>query len=161
MFNVGDFLVFRRDVCEVLELKAKKYNNVDYYALTPINDKSLKIQVPVNSDKIRPLITKNKVEEIISKISEIKALNINDKLLESEYRNLLSSGKHEDLIQIIKTTYLRNKERLDNNKKIADRDDSFFKLAEKYLYTEFSVILDMSCEEAKKYVTDRTTELDN
>ena len=28
------------------------------------------------------------------------------------------SGRHEDLIKIIKTTYLRNKERLDNKKKI-------------------------------------------
>ena len=33
---------------------------------------------------------------------------------------MLSNATHEDLIKIIKTTYLRNKERTDNKKKISE-----------------------------------------
>ena len=34
-----------------------------------------------------------------------------------------------------------NKERLDNKRKIGEKDDMYFKLAEKYLYSEFSFVL--------------------
>ena len=41
----------------------------------------------------------------------------------------MQNGTHEDLIKIIKTTYLRNKERLDNNKKTTDKDNYYFNQA--------------------------------
>ena len=56
------------------------------------------------------------------------------------------------MIKIIKTTYLRNKERLDNNKKISDIDDKYFNMAEKYLYKEFAIVLNMTYEDTKNYV---------
>ena len=67
--------------------------------------------------------------------------------------------RYEDLIKIIKTTYLRNKERIDNNKKIGGTDDEYFKQAEKYLYNEFSVALNMSYDDTKKYVIDKVKEI--
>lgn len=57
------------------------------------------------------------VEEIIQSIPTIETIKSDSKILEQEYKLLIQSGTHEDLIKIIKTTYLRNKERLDNNKK--------------------------------------------
>lgn len=68
------------------------------------------------------------------------------------YINLMKTNKHEDLIKIIKTTYLRNKERLDTGKKIGDKDETFFKQAEKYLYNELSYALGLSYEECKNYI---------
>ena len=45
-----------------------------------------------------------------------------------------------------------NKERLDNNKKISDIDDKYFNMAEKYLYKEFAIVLNMTYEDTKNYV---------
>lgn len=70
----------------------------------------------------------------------------------------MQSGTHEDLIKIIKTTYLRNKERTENNKKIREIDDSYFKKAEKYLYNEFSIVLNKSFEETKEYIINKVLE---
>ena len=73
-------------------------------------------------------------------------------MIEYEYKKLINSGRHEDLIKIIKTTYLRNKKRLDSKKKISDKDQHYFLLAEKYLYNEFGTVLNLSYEDVKKYV---------
>ena len=80
-------------------------------------------------------------------------------MIENEYRILMNSGKHEDLISIIKTTYLRNKERLDNNKKTTDKDNYYFNQAELYLYNEFSVVLNLTYDETKQYIIDKLNNL--
>ena len=64
----------------------------------------------------------------------------------------MHSGTYEDLIKIIKTTYLRNEDRINNKKKISEIDNEYFNKAESYLYNEFSVVLNLSFSETKEYV---------
>lgn len=161
MYKINDKIVYKKDVCIIKDIKKNSFTNEDCYVLTPITDQSLTINIPT-SDKggnIRDLISKKEVEQIINSIPSIDIINNNDKLIEYEYKNLMSTGKHEDLIKIIKTTYLRNKERIDNKKKIGDKDNNYFKQAEKYLYTEFSIVLDLPYEDTKKYVINKVSEL--
>ena len=106
---------------------------------------------------IRPLVSKEEINKIISKIPMIPIIECNTKNIENEYKALLANNDHESLIKIIKTTYLRNKERIDNNKKIGDKDNEYFKKAEKYLYNEFGVVLNMNFDEVKKYIVDKIT----
>lgn len=73
-------------------------------------------------------------------------------MMENIYKTLMSSGTHKDLIKIIKTTYLRNEKRLNDNKKISEIDDSYFRTAEKFLYNEFSIVLNKTYDETKDYV---------
>lgn len=160
MFHVGEYLVYKRDVCKVEEIKEKYMKEMDYYVLTPIEDPTLTISIPFTNSQIRPLISKERVEEIIASIPSIEVINSEDRMIESEYRNLLNSEDHKDLIRIIKTTYLRNKERLENNKKIGETDHHYFEKAEKYLYDEFSIVLSLSFEEVKQYVVDKVVELE-
>lgn len=155
MYNVGDYVVYKRDVCIVKEINKKYYRNMDYYKLEPINDKSLKLDVPVNNKYIRNIITRERLDEIINNIPNIDVVSGNDKYIENDYKELMLSGNHEDLVKIIKTTYLRNKERLDNKKKVTDKDIRYFREAERYLYTEFSVVLNCSYDEARDYVINK------
>lgn len=163
MFKQGDYVVYKRDVCKIVEIKEKHFNNSDYYILVPITDNSLKIDVPTtnSSEYLRYLITKEEVDTIINHIPEITIIESNEKLIENEYRRLLNSGSHEDLIKIIKTTYLRNKQRLDSKKKIGDKDKYYFEKAEKYLYNEFSIVLNMNYEDTKNYVVERVNLINN
>lgn len=152
MYSLNDYIIYNKDVCKIIEIKEKFYNNSDYYVLNSISDLSLKIQVPTNSDKIRSIITKKELDNIIKSIPNIDVIKENDRLIENSYKTLMQSGTHEDLIKIIKTTYLRNKKRTDENKKISEIDDSYFRNAEKYLYNEFSIVLEKTFEETKEYV---------
>lgn len=160
--KVGDYVVYRKEVCKIKEIKEKYLNNQDYYRLVPVDDDSLHLDVPVNNEMyLRDLITKKQVEEIINKIPEIKSISLEDKMLEAEYKNLMNSNSLEDYIKIIKTTYQRNQERLENKKKISETDNHYFKLAEKYLYNEFSVVLNKTYEETKQYVIDKVMAINN
>lgn len=154
MYKVGDYIVYRRDVCKITGTKTNSITKMDYYLLTPIDDDSLKMEVPVDNrcGYLRDLISKEKVEEIIDKIPTIEAITCPDKMIEYEYKKLMNSGNHEDLVRIIKTTYLRNQKRIDAKKKISDKDHHYFMQAEKYLYNEFGTVLGISYEEAKQYV---------
>ena len=158
-FKVGDLLVYKKDVCIVNEIKIKYLRDMDYYILSPITDKSLKIQIPTNSNAIRELITKQKVKEIIRSIPNIEVIKLDSKNLENEYKQLMQNGTHEDLIKIIKTTYLRNKERIDNNKKTTDKDNYYFNQAESYLYSELSVVLNLTYDETKEYIISEVNKL--
>ena len=157
MFKVNDYLVYGKDVCLVKEIK--KLNDQDYYSLVPVNDDSLKITIPINSDKIRSLISKEEANKLIKEIPSIETINTEDKFLESEYKRLLTNGTHKDLITIIKTAYLRNKERLSKKKRIMDKDKEYLNDAEEILYNEFKIVLDLSYEDTKDYINKNVDKL--
>lgn len=152
MFKVGDYVVYKRDVCKISNKKL--FNDKEYYVMHPIDDETLTINVPVDNNLgyLRSILSKKDALELIAKISEISQLETMDRMIENQYKVLLQSGKLEDLICIIKTSYLRNDERKKNGKKIGEVDDSYFKLAEKILYNELSISLEMSYDDTKKYV---------
>lgn len=157
MFEVGDHVIYKRDVCKIKNLKEK--NGIDYFELVPIDDDSLKIEIPTTNESIKVLMTKEEVTDLINKIPSIDVVECNDKMIEFEYKNLISTGNKEDLIKIIKTTYLRNKERVENKKKISDKDNTYFEKAERILYNEISVVLGLDFDETRKYIIDKVTEM--
>ena len=158
------FKKYKKDVCKVKEIRKNKMNNSDYYILVPIEDKSLIIDVPVDNKfgYIKDIMTKEEANELINKIPSIELISVsNDKYIEKEYKNLIYSGTKEDLIKIIKTTYLRNDKRIKNNRKKSERDDKYFNLAEKYLYNELSISLNMSFDDTKKFIINKVSQLSN
>ncbi len=130
-------------------------NDLDYLELVPIADTTLKMEIPINSKAIRHLITKKEIEKIIGNMPTIEIIDAEEKQIEQEYKKLLNKGTNEDLIRIIKTTYLRNKARIEKKKKASDKDSHYFEEAEKALYQEFGTVLGLTVEETKKYVLDK------
>lgn len=162
MYKINDYVVYKKDVCKVKEIRSNKLNGNKYYILIPIDDESLIIEVPVENRMgyLRDLLSKEDADSLIDSISKIKPLdNIDDKYIEKTYKDLLYRGTHEDLIKIIKTTYLRNDERIKNNKKISEKDDNYFNQAERYLYNELSIVYNMNFEETKNYIIKRVQEV--
>lgn len=123
MFNINDYVVYKKEVCRVKEIKENGLDNSSYYVLVPITDESLKIEVPTANrlGYLRNLISKEEIDDIIKNIPNIRIIEENDRLIENEYKELLKKGTFEDLITIIKTTYLRNKAREDSKKKLSDK----------------------------------------
>ncbi len=149
MYKTNDYLVYQKDVCQVSNIEER--NNINYYILHPIKDKSLKITIPTSSDKIRDLITKEEITNLIKISKEIPLIDCEEKFIEIEYKRLLQEPTYENLIKIIKTAYMRNKHREEQNKKLAEKDTKYFNLAEEYLYNELSITLNLSYDETKKY----------
>ncbi len=158
MYKENEYVVYKKDVCRIKEIRTNKMNGKDYYILVPIDDESLVIDVPTDNRMgyLRNIISEDEAYQLINNIPNIQSLHdINDKYIERTYKDLLQQGMHEDLVRIIKTTYLRNDFRKKNNKKVSEIDNHYFKQAEKYLYNELAVSLNMSFEEVKKYIIDK------
>ena len=49
MYKENDYLVYKKDVCKVKEVRKNKMNGRDYYILIPMNDESLIIEAPVDN----------------------------------------------------------------------------------------------------------------
>ena len=140
-----DYIVYRKETCKIIGKEDR------YYKLVPINDTSIKYKVPVNSNLLKKVITKEEIDRLLLEIPEINIIDLGEKQIEQEYKELMKSGTHEDLVKIIKTSYLR----ILNNKRISEIDDEYFKRAEKYLYEEIGIVLNLSFEDTKKYIINK------
>lgn len=158
MHKINDYVVYKRDVCKVNDVTTSKYSGEEVYVLVPIDDNSLKIEVPINNYNIRSVIDRKTLDFIIKEIPSIDIIDLPDKQLELEYKRLFSTDKIEDLVKIIKTSYLNTKERTNKKRRARDKDIIYFNKAEKCLYNEFSVVLNKSFDETKDYVIGSITE---
>lgn len=144
-----DYIVYRKETCKIIGKED------GYYKLVPINDTSIKYKVPVNSNFLKKVITKEEIDRLLLEIPEINTIDLGEKQIEQEYKELMKSGTHEDLVKIIKTSYLRNQIRILNNKRISEIDDEYFRRAEKYLYEEIGIVLNLSFENTKEYIINK------
>lgn len=152
MFKVGEYLVYRKDVCKVKEIK--ETDNGLFYQLVPVDDETLKIEVPVeNKDNcLRKVISKTELDNLLKEMQTIETIDCNERMLEIEYKQLLSTGNKEDIIKVLKTAYLRIQDRIKNKKKIIEKDTNYLEKAEKLLFNEFMVVLNLTYEETKNYI---------
>lgn len=155
MYKKGEYVVYKHNVCKIKDIKENKLIGNTYYVMTPIDDDSLIINIPTENKMgfLRDIISTEDANKLIIQMPKINPIeDINEKNLEAKYKEMLNTGNYENLIKIIKTTYLRNENRINNKKKISEKDNTYFKLAEKYLYNELSISLNMSVEEVKNYI---------
>lgn len=155
MYKINDIVMYKKDVCRIKDIKTNSINGNEYYVMVPLTDESLIIDTPVENrlGYIKDLISLEEVNKLISEIPNLEPFeNLDDKNIEMYYKHAIYNGNHRDLIRVIKSSYIRNDNRLKNNKKISEKDDKYFKLAEKYLYTEFASVLNISFEEVKEYI---------
>lgn len=165
MFNVGDFVVYGRNICEIKDIAIYTFGTstaTEFYVLNPIDDCKTKINVPIEqkNSPMRGIIIKSEAEKLINDIPNIDVITAdNDKIIENKYKELFNSSDPRDWITIIKTTYMRNQDRITAGKKIGEKDDHYFKSAEKLLYGELSISLGKTYDETKLYVTSQVEAL--
>lgn len=163
MFQIGDYVVYKREVCKIKQIKEKFFYNNDYYILNPISDDSLVINVPVDNKLglLRSIISKSEALNLIELIPKIEINYSDDKMIENEYKKLLNSNKLEDIVKVIKMTYLRNDKRATQGKKLSEKDELYFKKAEDILYNELSISLGMTYEDVKDYIISKASKISN
>ena len=159
MFKVGDYVIHGSNgACKIEKIGPLSGMSVSgdkqYYTLTTCYTHST-IYSPVDSPKVlmRPVLTKDEAERLISEINDIEGLGeIEDKRRKQEYKDVFRTGKCTDLVRILKTIHERRKQRLAAGKKTTSSDEKYFKMAEDSLYGELAISLGMTRDEAKDYV---------
>ena len=147
MFKKNDFVINTNNgICKIQDIVAMNLSGTtkDYYLLIPVSEQTAKVYIPVDmaENRIRHVITKDEAWEIIKGIPDIESTWIeNEKEREKTYKDALSSRDPKRLIGIIKTLYLRKKERTEAGKKNTAVDERYFKLAENQLHSELAFAL--------------------
>lgn len=147
MFKKGNFVINTNNgICEIQDIVTMNMSGTakEYYLLVPVSEPSAKVYIPVDmaENRIRLVISRDEAWEIIKGIPSIESVWIeNEKERETIYKEALASREPKRLISIIKTLYLRKKERTEAGKKNTAVDERYFKLAENQLHAELAFAL--------------------
>lgn len=158
MFKIGDYVAhYKEGVCEVVNIGKIDMGSSDkeYYTLKPVYDAGGTIYTPVDNkrDQIRKLITKEEAENLIKEMPEIDTIGVtNEKQREGMYKSALLHNQCREWISLIKTSYGRNKKRLLAGKKTINVDERYMSSAEKFLYGELAVVMEIPRDKVSGYV---------
>ncbi len=168
MFEKGEYVVYENSgICQVMDVTTMDMAGFPkdrlYYVLRPDGKKDGRIFTPVSNGKLalRRMMTPEEAEQLIQEIPDIEALGIpNEKCREERYKECIRSCECRELVRIIKTIYIRKKERISQGKKTTATDERYLKIAEDNLYSELSMLLGVPKNKMGSYIMGRlkTTE---
>lgn len=159
MYQPGEIIFYNGEgVCRVesvgpVDASANKQKL--YYTLQPLYRQG-KIFIPVDSPVFsRPVITRRQAEELLRRIPSIKAEvyeNRNLRMLNEHYQTLLQTHDCEDMLQVIRSVYVKQQELKAQGKKPGLVDERYMKRAEDLLYGELAVALDIPKESVLDHI---------
>ena len=160
MFKIGDYVAhYKEGVCEVTNIGKLDIGcsdkNKEYYTLKPLYNQAGTLYSPVANEKkqIREVMSTEEAKALIETIPEIETIWVPDeKRREAFYKEALLKNQCKEWIAIIKTSYLRKMKRLASGKKSINVDEKYLNIAEKFLYGELAVALDMKKDDVREYI---------
>lgn len=149
MFNINDNVVYgSQGVCTIVEITEKPFLNqkLKYYVLRPAYQKDSKVFVPVDNEKLtqkmRRVLSATEIKELLSQLPDEDTLWIeNENERKQKFQEILKEGDRTKLVMLIKALSLHQQEQKDKGKKLHNCDEIFLKEAEKLLYNEFALVL--------------------
>ena len=126
-----------------------------YYKLDPVYETGT-VYIPVDAKVfMRPILTHAQAEALIGRIPEIEENPCGGKdqqMLAEHYRSLMRTHDCDDLVQLIKTIYGKNRERTAQGKKPARTEAEYMKRAEELLHGELAAELGITPEQVPGYI---------
>lgn len=162
-FNINDNVIYGNNgVCVVSDICEKTFNDEErrYYILKPVYRTGSILYVPVDNEmliaKIKRVLTKKEIMDIIDAIPNDATIWIDDnnerKIV---YRDIISSGDRHKIICLIKTLYARRNELAQIGRKLHQSDEHYFREAEKILYDEFALVLELPQDKVLPFIVSK------
>ncbi len=163
MFNIGDTVLYgSQGVCKIVGTDVKKFDGerIDYLILKPVYDKDSTLFVPSANErllsKIRSVLSAEQIYKIIKTMPDEDTIWIDDENERKiKYKKIISDGDRRKLVQLIKTLYLHKKEQQKEGKKLHQSDEVIMKQAEKLLYDEFALVLNIQPDKVLPFIMEQ------
>ena len=160
MFQVGDQVLYGiHGVCRIIEMQTQTVNRkkVEYYVLEPVFQLGSRYFVPSQSQvavsKLKPILTKLEIEELLAGDASHQNCWIDDENQRKQhYKELVISGDRAALISMLRALYLHKEQQTELGKKLHISDANFMRDAEKVIYSEFSMVLDIPYDQVCNYI---------
>jgi CarD family transcriptional regulator len=169
MYQIGDLIIYgNHGVCKVEDIGTLQISGIDenrlYYTLNSIYQNQ-RIFTPVDTSVfMRPVISFDEAQKLISLIPSIREGAYNNKSIKStedHYNEYLKTNDCYDLIKLIKSIYTKKTIVVGQGKKLGQIDERFMRKAEDLLYGEFAVALKIPKESVKSYIEEKVKEHEN
>ena len=166
MFQPGDLVVYgTTGVCRVESITRPNLTGADrdkqYYLLKPMQQDGV-IYTPVENQKvpIRPVISAKEAEALIDLIPTMQAEACRAPTLQAlaqHYQTVVRSNDCRDLIELMMSIYTKQKQAEAQKRRLGMVDERYMKQAERLLYGEFAVALELPVEEVQPYIAQRVS----
>lgn len=160
MYRKGDYIVYgTKGVCLIEDVTVIDWaegcisSEKLCYKLTPRFVKGSTIYAPVENEKtvIRSVMSGEEARAVLKGAGYLKTLEVkNEKEREESYRKALLSGSSVEWSRIVKTLYLRKRERMKTGKHMTCIDERYLHVAENILFGEMSLPLQRSIKEIEE-----------
>lgn len=163
MFNVNDTILYgTHGICKIVDITEQKFNGSTnkYYILQPLHNASSTIYVPLDNEKLlarmRRILSEEEIYELIKAMPDKETSWIENKNERNErFRSILSSGDRSEIIKLIKVIYQHKEELKAIGKKLHASDEQFFREAEKVIYDEFALVLNIRYDQVLPFIVDQ------
>lgn len=166
MYQLGDKVVYGiHGVCCVAaqEQRVIDRKQVNYLVLEPLKQDGSKYLVPTHNAaamaKLRRMLTKEELESLLDSPKIHADAWIRDENQRKQaYRELISAGDRERLVQMVCTLYRHKAAQTAAGRKCHLCDENFLRDAEKLLAGEAALVLDLEPKEATIYIRKKLKE---
>lgn len=160
MFGKGEYIIYASTgVCKIEDIRKERFGGAsrEYYILKPEYVNNSKIYAPVGSseNRMKKIISKEDVQKLIHSMPTEEMIWIEDDNARKEkFNELVKGGDRRDLVKLLKTLHCKQKEKLAAGKKFHSADERVMKEAEKILFEEFALVLEISPDEVVGVIQD-------
>jgi len=160
MYKVNDYVVYGlKGVCRISDIGRDEYVDSDeqFYILKPVYSSNLTIKIPVTNTTVmmRPIIRKEELPSFIAAMPKKETIwTDNEKERAATFKTALRSGDRDEWVKIIKSVYWEKQARSLTGKKLSKTDEEIMQTAEKYLYQELAIVLNITPDEVGSYILD-------
>ena len=167
MYYVGQMVVYGiHGVCMIIDEQSIRVDKkkMDYFILEPIDQPGARYYIPSKNEvalaKLRPVLTKDEVESLLSQANHEDDVWIADENHRKlRYRELINGGDRVALLCMIRSLYKHKSEQLSAGRKFHLCDENFLRDAEKLLSAEFALVLNIPAEQVGTYIQSRVNSL--
>ena len=160
MLQVGSQVLYGiHGVCSIIgtEIRTVDRKKVEYFILAPNDQPSACFYVPAHNQaalcKLRPLLTKEELEELlVSVVGDPVDWIAVESLRKQKYKELINNGDRAAIIGMIRLLHNHKEEQLAAGRKFHLCDENFLRDAKKLLASECSVVLGISHPEVMEYL---------
>ena len=163
MYQAGDWVVYGiHGVCRVIGTEKQLVNRkrTQYLVLEPLAQTESRFYLPVENPtamaKLKTVLAKDELTALLAS-EEVRqdAWIQEENQRKQHYRELIGSGDRVSLMQMVSTLYRYRASQNAAGRKFHQSDENFLRDAEKLLASEFSLVLELSAEDARNYLREQ------
>lgn len=163
MYSVQSFVRYGANgvfqIKDIISKKVSRKETKQYYVLERVSGVETRITTPIDNPNLRAVLCKEDTLRLLEGMPELPVLWIEDRHARSDrFRSMLASNDMKQLAQMIKTIYLKKREKEQNKKQLSNEDLEFLSQAEAILCEEIALSLDLEKEAVPAYLISHVKE---